>query len=303
MKVRVDLSSPIPRYHQIAESIRHSIATGSIRPGDQLPPIRKAARDWGVNMHTVRKSYAVLAEEGLVTMVPHRGTIVREENEGTDVLEWLSAVLAHGQRAYQLGPQQLLELLHQQLDVDVAVPLAHVVECSHLQAADHAAELESMFSLNAVPHAIDDLVALPDHGTIIATYFHYNDLRLRWPDGLRRIQFVPIHPDPGLKRAIRSNEAPLLVVELSDSKAEHIAADISRLFPLDQFRIVRAVWQPGQALPNHPGPVLFPPRVWALLDPAQRALESHYKVRYVIAHDDLVQLGITNHWPLRSATR
>ncbi len=298
MEIRVDHASPVPRYHQIAESIRHLIATGVIRAGDQLPPIRQAASQWHVNMHTVRKAYAVLADEELLTMVPHRGTIVREKTQDGSVLAWLDKVMEQGQKKYDLDAQQLIALMKQRSTVDSVLPVAHVVECSQLQAADHAAELHSMFAIEAISHAIDDLDVLPPEGAIVATYFHYNDLRLRWPDAMKRIQFVPIHPDPNLKRDIGMSDRQLLVVELSESKGEHIAADMSHLFPQPEYQISRAVWQPGSPIPSHPGPILFPPRVWALLNAEQRKQANHHKIRYMLDQSDLVQLGATNSWTI-----
>src|ERR1700716_1127486 len=75
MTRRLDPSSPIPLYHQLVEAVRADIASGSLAPGDLLPPLRTAADDWGINLHTVRHAYRVLAETGLVRTTP-RGSVV-----------------------------------------------------------------------------------------------------------------------------------------------------------------------------------------------------------------------------------
>ena len=73
----IDPASPVPLYHQIAESIRSRIAAGSLESGDALEPMRQAAERWGVNLHTVRHAYAALARDGLVeTSRGARGTRV-----------------------------------------------------------------------------------------------------------------------------------------------------------------------------------------------------------------------------------
>src|SRR5438045_2562417 len=75
MAVRLDPSSPIPLYHQLAEVVRADIAAGALLPGDRLPALRAAADAWGVNLHTVRHAYRTLADAGLVRTVG-RGSIV-----------------------------------------------------------------------------------------------------------------------------------------------------------------------------------------------------------------------------------
>src|SRR3954451_5834848 len=76
MVARLDPSSPIPLYHQLAEAVRAEIAAGTLEPGDRLPPLRVAADAWGVNLHTVRHAYRALAEAGLVRTTAPRGTVV-----------------------------------------------------------------------------------------------------------------------------------------------------------------------------------------------------------------------------------
>lgn len=62
-------------YLEIAESVRRRIASGELKPGDKLPPVREMARSWGCTPGTVSRGYAQLAREGLV--VGHRGSGTR----------------------------------------------------------------------------------------------------------------------------------------------------------------------------------------------------------------------------------
>jgi putative molybdopterin biosynthesis protein len=59
-------------YQEIAESIRRRIASGELKAGDRLPPVREMAERWSCNNGTVSRAYGLLAEEGLVTA--HRGS-------------------------------------------------------------------------------------------------------------------------------------------------------------------------------------------------------------------------------------
>jgi DNA-binding LacI/PurR family transcriptional regulator len=74
LRIRRDSSEPI--IHQIYEQISWLISTGELKPGERLPPIRPAADAIGVHMHTVRGSYHLLEQKGLVSTRPGEGTVV-----------------------------------------------------------------------------------------------------------------------------------------------------------------------------------------------------------------------------------
>src|SRR3954471_583298 len=63
-------------YERIAAEILRRVAAGELRPGDRLPPIRQAAGEWGVNLNTVAKAYAALAERGILESRAGGGTVV-----------------------------------------------------------------------------------------------------------------------------------------------------------------------------------------------------------------------------------
>lgn len=63
-------------YERIAADILRRVASGELRPGDRLPPIRRAASVWGVNLNTVAKAYAALAERGILESRAGGGTVV-----------------------------------------------------------------------------------------------------------------------------------------------------------------------------------------------------------------------------------
>jgi molybdate-binding protein/DNA-binding transcriptional regulator YhcF (GntR family) len=63
-------------YERIAADILRRVASGALRPGDRLPPIRQAATVWGVNLNTVARAYAALAERGILETRAGGGTVV-----------------------------------------------------------------------------------------------------------------------------------------------------------------------------------------------------------------------------------
>jgi GntR family transcriptional regulator len=64
-------------YRQLAAVLRAGIERGDYPPDTTLPKQADIARQFGVNVGTVRKAVAVLEAEGLVTPVRRRGTVVR----------------------------------------------------------------------------------------------------------------------------------------------------------------------------------------------------------------------------------
>ena len=77
----LNASSGIPLYLQLMEQVKHAIATGALRPGDQLPPIRALAQELVMNSNTVVRAYRELEHEGIVELRHGLGVFVSESVE------------------------------------------------------------------------------------------------------------------------------------------------------------------------------------------------------------------------------
>jgi GntR family transcriptional regulator len=64
--VSIDPRDATPIYAQLERALRASIATGRLRPGDQLPTVRQLAVDLSVNANTVARVYAELERAGVI---------------------------------------------------------------------------------------------------------------------------------------------------------------------------------------------------------------------------------------------
>ncbi len=78
LHLEVDFRSHEPATEQIRDQIRFLIASGELKPGDQLPTVRQLAADLRVNFNTVARAYRTLDEEGLISTQHGRGTFVLE---------------------------------------------------------------------------------------------------------------------------------------------------------------------------------------------------------------------------------
>jgi DNA-binding GntR family transcriptional regulator len=73
----IDRDSFEPAYAQLAGILRHSMATGILRPGDQLPSESQLCDRYGVSPMTVRRAINILIDQGVVTAEQGRGTFVK----------------------------------------------------------------------------------------------------------------------------------------------------------------------------------------------------------------------------------
>lgn len=78
MAVRLNPASGTPLYLQLVEHLKHAIATGAIRPGEQLPSVRKMAEDLVINPNTVVRAYRELERDAIVELRHGSGVFVRE---------------------------------------------------------------------------------------------------------------------------------------------------------------------------------------------------------------------------------
>lgn len=78
MKIDIDLTDHVPIYIQLMNQIKHMIATGELKPGDQLPTVRQLAADLRINFNTVARAYRLLDEENIISTQHGRGTFILE---------------------------------------------------------------------------------------------------------------------------------------------------------------------------------------------------------------------------------
>ena len=76
--LQVDPKDPTPLHAQLERAVRVAIATGRLRPGDQLPTVRQLAVDLRVNANTVAKVYVALERDGVVETKRGVGTFIAE---------------------------------------------------------------------------------------------------------------------------------------------------------------------------------------------------------------------------------
>jgi GntR family transcriptional repressor for pyruvate dehydrogenase complex len=82
------------RYEQVAAQIQGLIASGTLKPGDRLPPERELAAKFGVGRSSLRDAIRTLEVMGIVESRHGSGTVVRDLSTDSLVVP-LASVLAH----------------------------------------------------------------------------------------------------------------------------------------------------------------------------------------------------------------
>ncbi len=114
-------------YEQIVQQIEASILDGTLKPGDQMPPERELAEQFGVSRTAVREAIKALREKGLLEAYSGRGTFV---TDGTSqaVRQSFDLMVKVGQG----DGLQYLEEIREMLEPEIAALAAQRVEEQHL---------------------------------------------------------------------------------------------------------------------------------------------------------------------------
>lgn len=111
MLVRVDPTSKIAIYEQIAAEIRRNIAQGEVCVGDRLPTGRNLADALGVNVHTVLRAYQQLRDDEVIELRRGRGAVVASGAPDRSRLEEALATFVAAARTMGFTSDEAAELV------------------------------------------------------------------------------------------------------------------------------------------------------------------------------------------------
>jgi GntR family transcriptional regulator len=79
MQIHISTADAAPIYSQIVAQVKYLIASGRLKPGDELLPIRVLAEKLLINPNTVARAYRELELAGVVEKRRTAGTYVSEQ--------------------------------------------------------------------------------------------------------------------------------------------------------------------------------------------------------------------------------
>src|ERR1043165_5726218 len=117
--------SGIPIYRQILEQVRRQVASGQLKPGDEMPSVREVALAHAVNPMTISKAYSLLQAEGLLEHNRGKPMTVASHsraqtplNRRLEQIEPLVAQVALAARQLQLSQAEVTRLLRRKWEQD-----------------------------------------------------------------------------------------------------------------------------------------------------------------------------------------
>ena len=75
-RLQLDLRTGVPVYRQMIAQIKYYVASGALKPGDQLPSIRELAQALAINPTTVVRVFSELEHEGVIEMRHGKGAFI-----------------------------------------------------------------------------------------------------------------------------------------------------------------------------------------------------------------------------------
>lgn len=78
MNIQLSLKDGVPIYRQIVNQVKYMVASGQLRAGMEVPPIRVLAEQLLVTPNTVVKAYRELETDGVVYKRQGAGTFISE---------------------------------------------------------------------------------------------------------------------------------------------------------------------------------------------------------------------------------
>jgi GntR family transcriptional regulator len=124
MEFRLDDASGVPVYRQIIDQVMGGMATGALRPGEQLPTVRQVAVDLAINPNTVQRAYREMEIRGVLETQHGTGTFISHQKIKRDEVErqrQLSQLVSDfvaraGAAGFTVG--ELLEAIHESIDTE-----------------------------------------------------------------------------------------------------------------------------------------------------------------------------------------
>src|SRR4051794_18605301 len=78
-RFQLDMQSGVPAYRQIIDQGMIGVASGAMRPGDQIPTVRQLAVDLAVTPNTIARAYKEMELRGMIDAQQGIGSFISEK--------------------------------------------------------------------------------------------------------------------------------------------------------------------------------------------------------------------------------
>jgi DNA-binding LacI/PurR family transcriptional regulator len=165
-----------PYYKQIYDYLLEAISSGALNPGDRLPSEKELCDTFGVSRITSKKALELLAEEGLISRMPGKGSFVGRSMEPKAANQNSRAI---GLIISDFNDAFGTQLLYAIEETCTALGYHLILKRARDSAAEEARALQCLTSENAA-----GILMLPVHGE------YYNEEILKQIVNKRPLVFV-----------------------------------------------------------------------------------------------------------------
>jgi len=113
----------VPIYLQIINQVKYQVAAGRLRPGEQLPPVRKLAEELLINPNTVARAYRELEAAKVLASRQGSGAYVADgasplaKREQTRIVKDRIDVLLAEASHMDISVEDLISLIRQRAEL------------------------------------------------------------------------------------------------------------------------------------------------------------------------------------------
>ena len=114
--INLDYQSRTPIYEQIVNGIEKYVALGILKEKTQIPSIREMASNLGINPNTVKKSYDILENRGVITTISTKGTSISNTAEYGDYVTGPKIVTEDTKKATNEKINKEISIIREKID-------------------------------------------------------------------------------------------------------------------------------------------------------------------------------------------
>jgi len=199
MEFQIEKNSPVPVVKQIQEQIKLSIAMGTLKKGDFLPPIRDVEKQTGINRGQIHRAYLALRRAGLVSPAPGKRIAVAVSAAAPDFIskkcEELSKDIIKRIRGIGIAPIAFARYLSRStLEDERRSPFIAYVDPDREIALRRAGQISHLWQARIIGLSADEFKLALAHGSKIRKVLvnHLARDTIRHLTRGRKIDVIPI---------------------------------------------------------------------------------------------------------------
>lgn len=119
LNIKISNTVDVPIYEQVKDEIIRLIMSGELSPGDNLPSMRRLAKDLSISIITTKRAYQDLENAGYVHSIVGKGTYVSAQNTELQRERVLNEIENHIEEI--LKASRMIDLSRSELDEMITI--------------------------------------------------------------------------------------------------------------------------------------------------------------------------------------